>query len=559
MSEPLLLVAAIPCSAAAFRRWLDAPADAVFADWPEALAGLPPTIAAATIKDELIERMASALTIGDGYLLCLHDQAAGELRFAAYENYGDTVDSRAAMRDLLALLRTVADFSGGRSEDHAVVYDLGSAQPVAIVGIRQGRSEVLESTEADWPEWLHDWLLSLGEIGPDADLSRALAPPLLRGLKQLINMGAAKATPQQPFRYDMEFETDGSQVIQHGVFHDHPPAVVAGADPGSFRRVTAGSHGEAFYADRHGVWYLDSQRHLHRLPDRTGTILRGFRPGGADGEPLLLCGNTVWHLVRTDYVDNTPASRQRLLEETVQRGGLPVCEAARQLFWLAHADVDGASFHHLDEYLFEDDKHVYLIPTDSASSVLDGIHPGTLQRVGDLWCSADEAFFWSRRIPLRDGPLRHLGGQYYADDRHGYYLHGTLAPLEGASGALVRAPFHRALAYDGKQVWYEGKLVPDADGDTVSAVPNAGFLYWQDARRVYYAAHPLPGAIPGQLQVFPESVYARQGQEIYFMQVPMLEADADSFEVIDWCNARDARQEYYREAPHTERVEEEDE
>ncbi|WP_322044116.1 DKNYY domain-containing protein [Paraburkholderia sp. J67] len=549
MSEPLLLVAAIPCSAIAFHRWLDGPADAVFADWPEILAGPPPAAATTTVKDALIKRTANALTCGDGYLMCIYDESTCELHFAAYENYGGSTESRAAMRDLLTLLRIAADFRGGESEAHAVVYDMGNMRPVAIIGIGQGHSEVMESTQPIWPEWLHEWLLTLQEIGPDADLSRSLAPPLLQGLKQLINRGVAMATPHQPFDYDLEFHTDGIQVIQQSAFHDLPPAVVSGADPHSFRRVTAGSDGAAFYADSRQVWYLDFQSRLYRLQDLPNASLRGFNPGGSRASPLLLCGDSIWHLVKTDRKDDTPADRQALLDAIVRRGALLVSAGKFQLQWLDHGEVDGASFRHLGEFVFEDDDRVYLIPTDSALTVLNGIHPGTMKRVGDLWCGVDEAFFWSRRIPLGDGPLRHLGGQYYADDRRGYYLHGTLNSLEGASGELVCAPSHRELAYDDRYAWYEGKLVQDADGASVSAVPNADFHYWQDAQRVYYAAHPLPGAIPEQLHVFPESVYARQGQTIYFMQVPMPEADAHSFEVIDWCSARDARHEYYRDSP----------
>lgn len=544
MSEPLLFIATIRMSAAAFRRWLAAPAPTAFDDWPAPFADLPVGEAAATLQDELVRRVVDALTSGYTRLLCQHDAASGELRFAACSLHGETAAARADIRDLLALLRTTADFRIRQGEDWAVAFHLGGP-PLAAVNLRKGRAELRADAPSIWPDWLTDWLGDLEEMGPTADPRRWLAPSLLRQVKQIITMGALHATPQRPFAYDLTFGTDGERVLQRGPLAPGASAVVTDADPRSFRRLTAGTDGEAFYADRNTVWYLDFQFRLHRLPEPAPPMLHGFRSD--EGTPLLLCGDALWHPVKTRYEDNTPEGRRRLLEAVTQQGGLPICEAVYQLFWLRRIEVDGASFRALDDGLFEDARHVYLQSVEKGVCVLESERPGTMQRMGGVWCGQHHAVNGGQCLTLSHGPLRHAGGRYYADAGGAYYAGHGWSRLDDAVADLTVPSFNRALASDGVHVWYEGQPVVGADGATVAPVPGAqaGVLHWwQDARRVYYGGNVLPDAVAGQLKVCAGSAYARQGKTIYYMQEPMPQADADTFEVVEWYIARDARREY---------------
>nr|WP_295375801.1 DKNYY domain-containing protein [Pseudoxanthomonas sp.] len=544
MSEPLLLVATIRMSAAAFRRWLAAPAPTAFDDWPAPFADLPAGVPAATVRDELVRRIVDALTSGHTQLLCQHDAASGELRFAACCPQGETAAARTDIRDLLALLRTTADVRIRQGEDWAVAFDLGGT-PLAAVNLRKGRAELRADAPSIWPDWLTDWLGDLDRLGPSADPRRWLAPSLLRQVKQIISLGALHATPQRPFAYDLTFGTDGERVLQRGPLAPGASAVVTDADPRSFRRLTAGTDGEAFYADRNTVWYLDFQFRLHRLPEQAPPAPRGFR--SHEGTPVLLCGDALWHPVKTRYEDNTPEGRRRLLEAVMRQGGLPICEAVYQLFWLRRIEVDGASFRALDEGLFEDARHVYLQSVEKGVCVLESERPGTMQRMGGVWCGQHHAVNGSQCLTLSHGPLRHAGGRYYADAGGAYYAGHGWSRLDDAVADLTVPSFNRALASDGAHVWYEGQPVVGADGATVAPVPGAqaGVLHWwQDARRVYYGGNVLPTAVSGQLKVCAGSAYARQGKTIYYMQEPMPQADADTFEVVEWYLARDARREY---------------
>jgi len=544
MSEPLLLAATIRMSPDAFRRWLAAPAPTAFDDWPEPFADLPVGEPATTTRAELIRRIVDALTSGHARLLCQHDAASGEMRFAACCFHGETTAARIDIRDLLALLRTTADFRIRQGEDWAMAFDLGGS-PLVAVNIRKGRAEVREDAPSIWPDWFSDWLGHLDGMGSTADLRRWLAPSLLREVKQIIQLGALHATPQRPFAYDLTFRTDGEHVLQSGPLPPGGGAVITDADPRSFRRLTAGTDGEAFYADRNAVWYFDFQFRLHRLPEQASTALCGLRPDG--GKPLLLCGDTLWHPVKTDYEDNTPEGRRRLLEAVIHQGGLPTCEAMYHLSWLRRIEVDGASFHALDAGLFEDVRHVYLQSMEKGLCVLEGERPGSMRRMGDVWCGHRHAVNGWQCLTLSHGPLRHVGGRYYADAGGAWYAGHDWSRLEGAAADLSVAAFNRALAWDGVHVWYEGQPIAGADGATVAPVPGAqaGFLHWwQDARRVYYGMKVLPDAAAGQLKVCAGSAYARQGKAIYYMQEPMPQADAETFEVIEWYFARDANHEY---------------
>ncbi len=544
MSEPLLLAATIRMSPGAFRRWLAAPARITFDDWPDSLADLPVGDRAATIQDELVRRVVEALTSGHTQLLCQHNAASGELRFAACCQHGETSAARTDIRDLLALLRTTADFRIRQGEDWAVAFELG-APPLAALSIRKGRAELRADAPSTGTDWLSDWLGDLDEMGPTVDLRRWLAPSLLRQVKQIIQLGPLHATPRDPFAYDLTFRTDGEHVLQGGPLPSGRTAIVADADPRSFRRLNAGNDGEAFYADRNAVWYLDFQFRLHRLPEQAPAALRGFR--SAEDTPALLCGDALWLPVKTSYEENTSEGRRQLLEAVTQQGGLPTCEAAYQLFWLRRIEVDGASLRTLDDGLFEDSRHVYLQSMEKGLCVLEGEQPGSMQRMGSVWCGKHHAVSGWRCLVLPRGPLRHVGGHYYADAGGAYYADDGWSRLEGAAADLTVAPFNRSLAWDGTRVWYEGRPVAEADGATVAPVSGAqtDFLHWwQDARHVYYGVEVLPDAISGQLRVYAGSAYARQGRAIYYMQTPMSQADAETFEVIDWYIARDANREY---------------
>lgn len=557
MSEPLFLCASIPLSKGGFQRWLKSvPLSAGdFSDWPIAFDDLPPSLPCghATVKDALVSQLAGSLVDGDGFLLCRHDEALAELQVAACFRYGDSQETRTEVLGLCAMLRGVAVCYTAGTTAFIHVFDSGDHRTQVSIALEKRHSATRETMSACTPGWFDAWVGSLSEFDPETDLGAAVAPTLLRALKAVVNVGAAQATPERPYRYDLLFYTDGKQVYSHN------GQVLSGAEPSSFRRLTAGSDNEAFYGDRHTLWYKGigpMVRVQTRDPD---TAVRGFRPGGADGRPLLLCGNTLWCEARLDYPDRhkSKAHCEQNRAAIQARGGIVTSEAVYDMMWLQPTQVDGATFAHVEDYVFGDLQRVYWIDGDNGISILEGEAPDTFRRVGEVLCGKHHALLWSTRLDARLdcstlrylGGERHQGGSTYADATQLCYLshmHWNSIILEGADrDHYARAPFDPKLSYDGRYVWYDGNRVVGADGATVSPCEDIGTSqFWKDARRVYAGAQVLKGVDPQRFKVYPRSAYARHGGDVYCGKKRVSGADADSFEVIDFGYARDAYRHY---------------
>jgi hypothetical protein len=419
MSEPLFLCACVPLSRSCFLRWLKSQPTvaANFTDWPEDFFNLPsmPGVHGSN-QDALVEKIGASLIDGDGVSLCRYDEALGELQFGACFRYGDSADSRAEVRDLCAMLRGLAMFYARDVPAFIELFDSGSIHTELCIGLTKRHSDLRADQVVKFPTWFSSWLEYLSDPGRHADLGEVIAPQLWRAVKKIVSLGAARATTQQPFSYDTDFYTDGGQVLDSRY---HTP--LQGAHPLTFRRIVSNRR-EAFYVDRQNVWYVEFDSTVWLQARDPSMLVRGFCPYGADGSPVLLCGNTLWCEARLDYPDRKKTkahcAQTRALVEAA--GGIVRHEAVYDIMWLQPTQVDGASFAHVGECMFEDDQHVYWIDSRAGAMVLADEKPGTFRCVGELLCSEHQVWFGSKKIPtpLDCRTVRHLSGDIYADAVH---------------------------------------------------------------------------------------------------------------------------------------------
>jgi hypothetical protein len=377
MSEPLFLQAEVDISAAALRRWLkSAPLSAAtFADWPDSLfrsdSGIAevPAPAEASVADALVAWCVDNFGAGNACLHCSYDEQAKQLRFAAYFQYGDEAGVMESAISLCALLRGMAKSYAAKTPSFIGLFDLGG--DLLGIEISKKASRVLaDPLCAPSPSaWFGAWLGQENFNDPE-HLMAALLPPLAAVLKKQLSFGALRATRQAPYHYDNSFCTDGERVYCYP--HDRPPfdTPVSDVDPRTFRRLTpANGFEEAFYVDVRQVWYyyrpaFPEGRLVPVQPIAPGMSIRGWRPFGADGYPLLRCGNTVWAAADVYYTRDTKGMNGKSNVEKVlciiqSQGGIPLWEKLYNHSYLRPTEVDGVSFAHVKDNLFADANSVY--------------------------------------------------------------------------------------------------------------------------------------------------------------------------------------------------------
>ena len=373
MAEPLFLLADIDIGAAALNRWLkSAPLSvASFSDWPESLfrsdSGISrvPRPAEPTVGDELVAAYVASIGAGDGYLHCHYDDQAKKLHFAACFQYGDEAGVMEFAVFLCALLRGIQDFCIAKGSSFIRLSDIGRDLLRIAIDKKGARMQPGPWHEQSLPAWFGEWI-SQDNLGDPDTLIATLYAPLARALKKRISVGAIRANPLAPYRYDGFFWTDGKHV------HRWPKNTpVPHADPKTFRRVTpANAMDTAFYADSRQLWYhwpmLDEGMVFVQSLE-PGVSMQGWRPFGADGEPLLRCGDTVWAVAQMAYSDdagipgNTKANVRNALQAIQALGGIPVWEKLYNFEYLRPTRVMGASFRHREDHLFEDEASVYVL------------------------------------------------------------------------------------------------------------------------------------------------------------------------------------------------------
>jgi hypothetical protein len=553
MAEPLFLCSEIAVSKRAFQKWLKAPAvlSTAISGWPEDLLAATEggQFPDGNIGDLLVEEIAAGLTGGSANLLCCYDDGSNKLRFAAFWRYGDEASSRNLARWLCAQLGSLATLMDAKTDAAVEIFDGSNTHSLFSLALSRRQQTVQPSPNPlALPTWFGEWLGLLDEAPLESILSFSAEASLARQIRKIINLGAAQATPEQPHYYDTWFHTDGKAVFQHGV------GVIPDADPTSFRRLTPGKGDDAFFGDRNTIWYcMPFTPPVTVQTSPASREIKAFRPFGADGSPLLLCTNTLWHPSRLDYQERRKTAKNihQARKAVLEQGGIVVIEAVYNLIWLRPERVDGATFRHLGDGVFEDQEYVYQFYEHDGLVRFPETAPGTLQRIGEFWRSGERLFYGLKQFQesVDLASFRHLWERTYADDQQVYLFSDltALRPLDGADPARYqRAAFNPSLTFDGCHVWFDGVRIEGADGATVNGCDGASFFhFWEDARHVYYGPHRIEQADPASFHVFPNTAYARQGKDIYYMADRLDAADAESFTVTDGFSAKDCHRRYY--------------
>jgi hypothetical protein len=577
MAEPLFMLADIEISASALGRWLKSkplPA-AAFSDWPDAIfredSGISqvPEPERLSVADELVAYCADSIRMGDGFLHCQYDGAEKALHAAACFRYGDEPGVMEYAVFLCALLRGIGDVYTAKKSSFIRLLDGGSDLLCIEIGKRSSRVAPDSMPAPLPPSWFGAWVSQDNLSDPDI-VAATLLPPLARALKKQIKqvLGVLHATAQKPYRYDCFFITDGERVFRFP--YDVP---VPDADPKTFHRVTpANQMDSAFYADARRVWYYDYNGEAVFVQELTaGTTMKGWRPFGSDGEPLLRCGDTVWSTACMDYPKGESASSyfgylkrgdtrknvESVLRVIESQGGIPVSKKPHFYDYLRPVQVDEASFFNVKDCLFEDKKSVY-VQTREGLIRIEGAIPGATTEVGELRCINGRVFRYGYEIPavFDAAALRHIGGDVYADSRHVYRLsagsaEGRFLPApdifqdaDPMTFRVMRRMMYVTLYADAQRVWLDTSLVP---GLAPEAVKLMNAFFWTDGNRVYFDGTPIPEASPEKFEVLGDfhahSRYARQGGTVFFDAHPIPGADAASF-VIDGSYSHMAHDKY---------------
>lgn len=585
MAEPLFVLADVEISEAALRRWLkSAPLSATaFDDWPGSVdrgdSGISQAVTSAdlSVADGLVAHCVSSFGLGDGHLHCNYDKQAKALRFAVYFQYGDEAGVMESALAFCALLRGIAEIYTAKKPSFIRLFDTGA--DILCIEISQKTSRIVpEPVNAQVsPEWFDEWIGQENFGDPD-NVMAALFPPLARTLKQQVALGALRASPQAPYDYDRFFWTDGEHV--YGGSSDNP--VMKNADPKTFRRVTpANSMDSAFYADARQIWYHHPMVNVvpvQSLESGASISMQGWRPFSSDGEPLLRCGDTVWAVANVDYPNggsifghadypnggNTEGNVKSVLRIIQAHGGIPVWEKRYNFEYVRPTRVEGASFVHVKDCLFEDGKSVY-VQTDRGLIRMEGALPGMTTYLGGLSCNNGRFFRQGHAIkrPLDAAMLRYLDYDLYADNHHVYQLRDVsdghafspdlhiLQDAEPAAFRIMRALPNATISADAQHVWLNGEVIPNSPPE---AVKFMGSFFWTDGNRVYNCEKLIQDADPKKFTVLADSDradsdYARQGKVVYFRAEQIPDADAASFVADGRTAAHDRHRRYEFDRP----------
>ena len=517
MSEPLFIQARVHLSAGAYRRWLKSTAPS-FED-------LQPATAPMLVQDLLLAFLAQCASGDMAWLLCRHDEAAGQLQFAAALRYGREASSWTFAMQVVAAIRSAANFKPRRKVspdthtgegDYCFYGDAGVAERAFALGA--GRSGTVAMT-AESPSWIAAWFDMLGKSPPFSKQTDFIDSSLLKAFKKQFNTAALAARPGQPVHVGFHFLTDGRCIW----LHNPGRAEVVGGDPATFRLV-GGDMVAAFYADKAALWYCTaSSAAPQRLQDFSGnffdkanTRIKEFHLD-PDAPRLVLCENNAWTLRR--------ASPQATV-------------------------VDGSSFESLNGVLFRDKHRVYQLDDEDGLTVREDLQPASARRLGrsadGLLAIDGSVYHYGQRLTLEGTPdlnsLRLLSARqgFYADAtqvwHHQTLLHGTLPADFRLDGDF---------AIDPQRVWYRGKLVPHAVGAGFVRLGDASsYDFWCDATHVFHAADHLEGANPLSFERIGNTGYSRQGDLVWFTDRRVDGVDADSFEVDSLSTADDRLRAY---------------
>ncbi len=322
----------------------------------------------------------------------------------------------------------------------------------------------------------------------------------------------------------------------------------------------------AFYADARHLWYCDPMAYANMVLVQSlepGISMQGWRPFSSDGVPLLRCADTVWAVADIDYPNggnipdevnypkkrNTQSNVKSVLHAIQSQGGIPVWEKRYNFEYLRPTRVEGTSFVHVKDRLFEDSKSVY-VQTKRGLIHLEGALPRMTTFLGDLSCNNGRIFRYGCEIlqHVDAASLRYIGDELYADKDHVYLLRHDmegsdycpnlhiLDDAQPANFRIIRTMGNDILVGDEKQVWLNGEII---HGLIPGALRFIGSYFWTDENQVYYCAEVIPDADPNEFEVLANSGYARQRATVYFGARQIPGADAATFVAYGWTSACD--------------------
>jgi hypothetical protein len=171
------------------------------------------------------------------------------------------------------------------------------------------------------------------------------------------------------------------------------------------------------------------------------------------------------------------------------------------------------------------------------SYVFEGGHWQTLN-----WVDQDGG--WRRHteeVRGADAPTFRALENVYAVDKDAAYLFGRRVARADPSTFRVIDRMQGLYSADKAHVFYEGHVLPGADGATFRRVRDDWF---RDAKRLYWLGHEVVGADPESFQFFLTASWERDKNGIYRGYTPVHVEDLQTFVPINFLWAKDFKAYY---------------
>lgn len=518
MAEPQFLFAEIPLSRSAFDRWLKSTLiPASF--WPEWInIECSAEKNGQTVLQGLLPFFLADPTMQN--FMLVHNKVHGVIRCALWLRYEDMGD---IMIELVVLLRSIGSYMATRTQ--AQVH-IGENIQGTLTLSKDETHWVSECRQFSFPSWASDWLSSLGNQLEIPD-SQWIDAKINNQLKRRYNHYLLSATPENLVAIKKtKYLYNGREVV------DYQGNCIPGANPHTFKRICH-TYWDDIYTDGKGVWIDSEIAGLHRHQ-----IASGLREDqiqvwhdDCDAPFLLRTGDRLWFIVQ----DKCPGP-----------------------FHLRYVTIDAPTFHQLTWCDFVDINAHYLLSAGNGGlTILETSRPeDILGTVDDFLLTNNGVLFRGKILPDADEKsFRSMGVNksfnvmtdeyYYRDNCHIWV--GTKL-LEGINLENFRfIDTQQGLATDGKQVIANGHCVPDVDPETVEVLSRGQLFFWKDKKSVWFNDSKLSNAsaLHNVVMVYPGSVYCRVGDRIWCKTNEIEGADADSFVVSEWNEARDNNGCYY--------------
>ncbi len=247
----------------------------------------------------------------------------------------------------------------------------------------------------------------------------------------------------------------------------------------------------------------------------------------------------------------------------------------QRLYYMGEAIENSfpASFEQLDEYIFKDERNVYIVDRHYGHLLhapnLDGASVELIERY--YFKTKDAVYFYEAQIPEAEpATFEILEGAYSKDKNAVYYSNQKLEGLDPKTTRALSYQFicdeEHAFHYDTqidlvgkdcqlieengdyikdkKRVFYEGELVPDADPATFEILEGN---FQRDKDHLFYGPQKLD--IDPKTAIHIGEPYIIGQSKVYFNHTTIEGADVNSFEILDYGFAKDKNHVYWYRKP----------